>query len=149
MSLEPSPLEFQQHLWDKPGWDVVTFSGHSSSANGGSIYINSKNSLSVADVKSGFRQAVKNRLSLVFLNSCDGLEFAARLGELNVPQVIAMRDYVPDAIAQNFFEHLFGAIADGKPLHLAMRQAREYLEIFEVLFPCASWLPVACQNLKF
>jgi hypothetical protein len=38
------------------------------------------------------------------------------------------------------------AFAGGKPLYLAVREARERLQGLENEFPCASWLPVICQN---
>ncbi|NJQ98056.1 MAG: hypothetical protein HC784_11415 [Hydrococcus sp. CSU_1_8] len=38
------------------------------------------------------------------------------------------------------------AFASGKSCHLAVREARERLQGLEDKFPCASWLPVICQN---
>lgn len=57
-----------------------------------------------------------------------------------------MREPVPDAIAQEFLKHFLTAFASGKSFYLSVREAREKLQSLEQYFPCASWLPVICQN---
>ena len=54
---------------------------------------------------------------------------------------------MPDIVAQRFLKYLLAAWAVSKSLYLAVKQARSRLkEDLEVQFPCASWLPVICQN---
>jgi CHASE2 domain-containing sensor protein len=60
--------------------------------------------------------------------------------------MIVMREPVPDRVAQEFLKHLLSAFAGGKPLYLSVREARERLQGLEDHFPCATWLPVICQN---
>jgi CHASE2 domain-containing sensor protein len=49
-------------------------------------------------------------------------------------------------VAQAFLKYFLKAFASGKPLYAAVREAREKLQGLEEDFPCASWLPVICQN---
>jgi CHASE2 domain-containing sensor protein len=60
--------------------------------------------------------------------------------------MIVMREPVPDRVAQEFLHYFLKAFANGDSLYLAQRQAREKLQGLEDKFPCASWLPVICQN---
>jgi CHASE2 domain-containing sensor protein len=60
--------------------------------------------------------------------------------------MIVMREPVPDAIAQAFLKYFLPAFASGKPLYLAVQEARQRLQGLEDEFPCASWLPAICQN---
>jgi CHASE2 domain-containing sensor protein len=60
--------------------------------------------------------------------------------------MIVMREPVPDKVAQEFLNYFLNAFANGNSLYLAQRQARERLQGLEQEFPCASWLPVICQN---
>jgi hypothetical protein len=57
-----------------------------------------------------------------------------------------MRYPVPDRVAHEFLKHFLWAFERNDSLYLAIRQAREQLQGIEDQFPCASWLPVLCQN---
>ena len=57
-----------------------------------------------------------------------------------------MREPVPDRVAQTFLKSLLAAFSSGKSLYLSVREAREQLQSIEDQFPCATWLPVMCQN---
>ena len=123
------------------------FAGHSESIeNTGHIFINPQESLTLEELKYGLRQAIAQGLQLAIFNSCDGLGLAHALAHLNLPQMIVMRQPVPDRIAQLFLTYLLPAYAAGQPLPLALRQARERLQGVESDFPCASWLPVLYQT---
>jgi CHASE2 domain-containing sensor protein len=74
------------------------------------------------------------------------LGLAYELEQLHIPQMIVMREPVPDKVAQEFLNYFLKAFANGDSLYLAERQARERLQGLEQEFPCASWLPVICQN---
>jgi CHASE2 domain-containing sensor protein len=147
--VEPQREELDRYLWDDRGWDLLFFAGHSSSEkNGqtGQIEINPTQSLSVAHLKNALRAAIARGLKLAIFNSCDGLGLARELADLNLPQLIVMREPVPDRVAQEFLKHFLTAFSGGKPFHLAAREAREKLQGLESDFPCACWLPVICQN---
>ena len=60
--------------------------------------------------------------------------------------MIVMREPVPDRVAQEFLKYFLQAFARGDTLYLSVREARERLQGLENQFPCATWLPVICQN---
>lgn len=68
---------------------------------------------------------------------------------LHVPQVIVMREAVPDKIAQEFLKYFLTDFSRGMSLYTSVRRARKMLrELLQIdqIFPGASWLPVICQN---
>lgn len=144
--VEKSRQEINNHLWEQ-SWDILFFAGHSETKEEqGIIQINSQESLTIDELKYGLRQAITNGLQLAIFNSCDGLGLAYELEQLNLPQLILMRQPVPDQVAQEFLKHFLEAFAGGDSLYLAERKARERLQGLEGKYPCASWLPVICQN---
>jgi hypothetical protein len=148
---EPDRDKVYQMLWDVKGWDILFFAGHSLSepqGTTGKIFINrSKDSLEIDRLKATIRRVISRGLKLAIFNSCDGLGIAKKLADLNIPQVIVMREPVPDVVAQKFLKYFLEAFSRSEPLYLAVREAREKLESVEHEFSCASWLPVLCQNL--
>lgn len=146
---QPSREELHQYLWDEGGWDMFCFFGHSSSSTDlatGTIYLNKTDELAIADLKYALKAAISRGLQLAIFNSCDGLGLAKELAELDIPQAIVMREPVPDVVAQKFLKYFLEALARGKSLPLAVRQAREKLQSLEEKFPSATWLPVLFQN---
>ncbi|MEG4249424.1 CHAT domain-containing protein [Microcoleus sp. Pol10D4] len=146
---QPERQEVYDAIWDAGGWDILFFAGHSLSASDattGKLFIKQGESLEVKDMKATLRKAIARGLKLAIFNSCDGLGIAKQLAELNMPQVIVMREPVPDMVAQEFLKYFLEAFARGESLYLAVREARERLESVQDEFPCATWLPVICQN---
>lgn len=146
--VEPQRKELTDYLWGK-NWDVLFFAGHSSSQGNGTtgrIYLNKTDSLSIGELKYALKQAIERGLQLAIFNSCDGLGLARELADLHIPQIIVMREPVPDQVAQEFLKYFLQSFAGGEPLYQAVRHARERLQGLEDRFPCATWLPVICQN---
>ncbi|MBW4464225.1 MAG: ABC transporter substrate-binding protein [Pegethrix bostrychoides GSE-TBD4-15B] len=146
--VEPDQSSLSDQLWDQP-WDILFFAGHSTSdgqGNHGEFRINAQQSLSIQQLKFSLRQAIQQGLKLAIFNSCDGLGLAKQLTALRIPQMIVMREPVPDQIAQEFLKRFLYSFSNGTPFYLAVREARERLESLEQQFPGASWLPVICQN---
>ncbi|WP_413160030.1 CHASE2 domain-containing protein [Capilliphycus salinus ALCB114379] len=145
--VEPEAKQINDRLWKQP-WDIIFFAGHSETeGETGRIYINPQESLTIKELWYGLRKSVERGLKLAIFNSCDGLGLAHQLDDLNIPQVIVMRELVPDRVAQEFLKHFLTNFASGKPFYVSVREARERLhDDFEREFPCASWLPVICQN---
>ena len=144
--VEPNLEELNQQLW-QPGWDILFFAGHSSSQdNKHIIQINPTDSLSLEQLQFGLKKAIERGLKLAIFNSCDGLEIAWSLADLQIPQAIVMREPVSDRIAQEFLKHFLVAFSSGQSFYLSVREAREKLQGLETQFPCATWLPVICQN---
>jgi CHASE2 domain-containing sensor protein len=149
--VEPTRKELDEQLWNRD-WDILFFAGHSSSqADGesGNIYINQTESLTILQLKNALKTAIARGLKLAIFNSCDGIGLARKLAALNIPQIIVMREPVPDFVAQEFLKNFLAAFAGGKSFYSAAREARERLQGLENDFPCASWLPVISQNPTF
>lgn len=147
--VEPKRLELDEQLWDKQGWDILFFAGHSFSKadnETGHIYINPTESLTITQLRNALQKAIERGLQLAIFNSCDGLGLARQLDDLHIPQIIVMREPVPDRVAQEFLKHFLREFVEGQSFYLAVRQAREKLQGLESDFPGASWLPVICQN---
>ncbi|OUL24583.1 sensor protein Chase2 [Nostoc sp. RF31YmG] len=146
--VEPQSQDLTDQLWEQH-WQILFFAGHSSTVETnvtGKIYINQTESLTISQLKYGLRKAVERGLQLAIFNSCDGLGLAWEFADLHIPQIIVMREPVLDRVAQQFLKYFLAAFAQGEPLYLAVRQARERLQGLENQLPCASWLPVICQN---
>ncbi len=146
--VEPSSQELGDRLWEQ-SWHILFFAGHSSSHTNGStgqLSLNATDSITIPQLKHALKHAVRRGLRLAIFNSCDGLGLANNLADLHMPQVIVMREPIPDRVAQSFVQHFLKAFAAGMPLYQAMRTARERLHSLEANFPCATWLPIICQN---
>ncbi|WP_211178464.1 nSTAND1 domain-containing NTPase [Brasilonema octagenarum] len=146
--VQPQRHEINDQLWEKP-WDILFFAGHSQTVGDrGRIYINeNKESLTTDDLKYGLKKAKSNGLAVAIFNSCDGLGLASELETLHIPQIIVMREQVPDEVAQIFLKHFLENFASGsKSLYQAAKEARLKLHGLEDKYPCASWLPVICHN---
>jgi len=93
-------------------------------------------------------KAIAKGLQLAIFNSCNGLGLAKQLEDLHIPQIIVMRELVPDQVAQEFLKYFLDAFAGGESLYLAVRSARGRLhdEGLEAGIPGVTWLPIICQN---
>ncbi|GAP94106.1 CHASE2 domain-containing protein [Leptolyngbya sp. NIES-2104] len=143
--VEPDLETINEQLWET-GWDILFFAGHSSSHITGTIQINRTETLTIEQLRYGLRKAIERGLKLAIFNSCDGLGLAWDLSDLHIPQVIVMREPIPDRVAQAFLKHFLFAFSNGTSFYLAVREAREQLQALESEFLCATWLPVICQN---
>ncbi len=156
--VEPDRQTLTERLWEPKGWDILFFAGHSSSQLSaselatepdrlsGKIFINPGESLSIAQLKNALKKAIERGLKIAIFNSCDGLGLARELADLYIPQILVMREPVPDRVAQEFLKYFLEAFARGEAFYLAVREAREKLQGLEDRFPCATWLPSICQN---
>lgn len=146
---EPQRQDINDSLWEQD-WDILFFAGHSKTEQEiGRIYINSTDSLTIGDLKEGLRKTIGKGLQLAIFNSCDGLGLARNLEDLHIPQIIVMREPIPDKVAQEFLKYFLSAFSSGQSLYLAVRQTRERLRSSGVddEIPGATWLPIICQNL--
>ncbi|MBT9316594.1 CHASE2 domain-containing protein [Leptothoe spongobia] len=143
--VEPQRQRITEQLWEQP-WDLLFFAGHGrTEAGAGKIFINPQESLTLEELKYGLREAVRQGLQLAIFNACDGLGLANALAPLGLPQMILMREPIPDRVAQTFLKYFLDAYVTGESLYLSARQARERLQGLEDRFPCASWLPIIFQ----
>lgn len=144
--IEPQRQQLSDRLWEQ-SWDILFFAGHSrTEGERGRIYLNQTDSLTLDELKYALKKAVEGGLQLAIFNSCDGLGLARELKLLHIPQLIVMREPVPDRVAQEFLKYFLHSFSNGKPLYAAVQEARQRLQGLEDDFPCASWLPAICQN---
>ncbi|MDZ8033934.1 substrate-binding domain-containing protein [Nostoc sp. DedSLP04] len=137
-------------LWDE-NWDILFFAGHSYSQEDdkGYIYINENEKLALSELKRTLKKAIQGGLQLAFFNSCDDLGIASELEKLHIPQIIVMREPVPDQFAQEFLRYFLKQFSRGESLYASVRKAREELHDLsdiESKFPGVSFLPVIFQN---
>jgi len=145
--IEPRRQEIDNRLWEQP-WDILFFAGHGQTENnGGRLFTNPNNSLTLEELKYGLKKATDRGLQLAIFNSCEGLGLVRELDDSRIPQMIVMRQAVPDRVAQEFLKHFLAAFSGGQSFYLAVREARERLQGLEGEFPCASWLPAIYQNM--
>uniref|UniRef100_A0A832H108 CHASE2 domain-containing protein n=1 Tax=Oscillatoriales cyanobacterium SpSt-402 TaxID=2282168 RepID=A0A832H108_9CYAN len=146
--VQPLRQEIHDHLWEQ-SWDILFFAGHSQTEDcEGRIFINANDSLTIADLRFALKRAIAHGLQLAIFNSCDGLGLVYELEQLGIPQLVVMRQPVPDRVAQAFLKHLLTSLIDGQRFYLAVREAREKLQSLEDSYPSASWLPVIFQSLN-
>lgn len=144
---EPSKREFNELLWDERGWDILFYAGHSSSDSyPAHLRINAYDELTIEQFKFALKTAIKNGLRLAILNSCDGLGLAKQLEELELPQVIVMREPIYDDYAHEFLLYFLDIYSNNHNLYTAMRMTREKLQALESQYPFANMLPIICQN---
>lgn len=146
--VEPASQDLTDQLWEQD-WHILFFAGHSASHHNGEtgyLYINPQERLTIHEMKYALRKAINRGLKLAIFNSCDGLGLAREFADLSLPQLIVMREPVPDRVAQEFLKYFLQGYAKGESLYQAVRHARERLQGLERQFPCATWLPVIYQN---
>ena len=145
--------ELDEPLWNE-AWDIIVFNGHSETSEKGTegkFQLSSGQWLSISDIRNHLNKAIDQGLKLAIFNSCDGLGLAHQLGEgqqLYLPQIMVMRDLLPVPLAPIFLQYFFEEFIQGISLYSALRATRNRLEFPTIKdeFPCASWLPVICQN---
>ena len=144
-----SSSKLNNQLWEQ-NWDILFFAGHSSTEDGyrqGQLALSETESIAIEQLKYGLENAIKHGLKLAIFNSCDGMGLVNELASLQIPAVIAMRERVPDEVAQKFLEYFLEAFArEKKSLPDSVRKARERLHGMEVEYPCASWLPMIYEH---
>jgi WD40 repeat protein/energy-coupling factor transporter ATP-binding protein EcfA2 len=145
---EPSRHILDEHLKDDIGWDMLFFSGHScTDGTQGRIFLNKYDELKITELRDSMKIAISKRLQIACFNSCDGLGIASELEQLNIPQIIVMREPVPDKVAQEFLKSFLQEFTGGQSLYLSVKKARTYLfQNLNASFPYASWLPIIIQN---
>ena len=102
--------------------------------------------LPIDQLRNALKASIKRGLKLAIFNSCDGLGLARALADLNLPQLVVMREPVIDQVAHTFLQNFLQVFSSQEPFYTAVRYAREQLQGIEGKFPCASWLPVIFQN---
>ncbi len=96
---QPSREKFANTLREESGFHIFIFSGHSRSAEDGTIgwiSLNNSDELSIDEFNNSLRYVIDKGLQLAIFNSCDGLGLASQLAKLSLPRSIVMREPIPD-----------------------------------------------------
>lgn len=143
---EPTREQLTQVL-QQSSWDILFFAGHSQTAQmEGFIDLNPNDRLSLEELKQTLKTTIARGLKLAIFNSCDGLGLLNTFSELHIPQMIVMREPIPDRVAHKFLEYFLTEFSSGKSFYASVAQARAHLEGLQDKYPCATWLPVSYQN---
>lgn len=139
----------QQKLRSHP-WDILVFSGHSyTDEKTGVGYLQLTENLNVPldDLRDDLKEAIAHGLKLAIFNSCDGLGLAREMATLQMPQVIVMREKLPDEVAPDFLQHFLKAYTNHKSFYRSVGIARKELQNkWQEKYPGISWLPLINQN---
>lgn len=155
--------ELHNTIRDREGWDIIFYTGHSASdSKDGYLLINENHSVRISDLEEDFRVALRNGLKLAIFNSCQGLgiaDFFAGWSDQNMfvnyptPNLIVMREPVPDFVARRFFREFLSEFVHDVSIHTAVRAARSRLATLQVWdripYICASWLPIVCLSPSY
>lgn len=128
---------------------ILFFAGHSYTEDVksiGRIVLSETETVTIEDLRFELIKAAKTGLKLAIFNSCNGIGIAQQLYKLQIPNIIVMREPLPDKVAHRFLQRFLEAFAAGKPLNRAVRRAREKLNRLERDFPGVMWLPMIWQN---
>ncbi|MEH1797282.1 protein kinase domain-containing protein [Nostoc sp.] len=129
-------------------WDIFFFAGHSGTDDDdkGVIYISQSEKITVDDFQSSIKIAIQNGLQIGIFNSCKGLGLGNDLANLDLPQMIVMREKISDQVAPKFLQYFLTKLVENESLYLCVRDARENLQEGDKDCLGASWLPVIYQN---
>jgi CHASE2 domain-containing sensor protein len=154
---QPQLKQFET-LWQKK-WDLLYFAGHSNTqtiadrGEKGYIYINDNQYITTGDLKKTLTKASLNGLKLAIFNSCNGFGIAEDLSDLNIQiaQVVFMREQIPDNIASQFLDFFLKAFTTGRSLSSSVREARIKLKECsesKKYLPGISLMPVISVNVN-
>lgn len=145
--VEPTLQELNDQLYTQ-SWDILFFAGHSDTNENqqGVLQLNPDTALTLDYLTNALSSAIRRGLQLAIFNSCKGLGLAYALADLQIPQLIVMREEIPDLVAHTFLKYFLNAFSRGISLYQSVREARERLQGLEQDYPCASWLPVLYQH---
>jgi CHAT domain len=132
------------NIIEKQKPQILFFAGHTD--NNGEIALSRNESITIENLKFELIRAVDSGLKLAFFNSCNGVEIAIQLSEVGIPNIIVMREALPDKAAHLFLHHFLEEFVLGKPLNRAIRRAREKLNYCEKEFPGVMSLPMIWQT---
>jgi branched-chain amino acid transport system substrate-binding protein len=144
---QPTLIGLRQEI-SGVNYDGIIFSGHSDSSQSGSIgtiTINNYETIAIDQIRTQLRQAQRNGLKFLVLNSCNGIGSASQASEF-IDYIIVMREPIQNQVAAIFISHCLEHLSQGDSLTRSVSKARKQLEQQEDKYICASWMPVIVQN---
>jgi hypothetical protein len=141
-----------RYLWNSlcdRDYDILFFAGHGVGKSDEQTDIIRLNSTPYLDISLSYLElalenAVKKGLRLAIFNSCFGMKLGQTLAKKYGLTTIVMREKIRDDVAVEFLDNFLKAFYLGKPLYLAVKEARKKLQSTHDI--SQSWLPVIFQN---
>jgi hypothetical protein len=160
-SFHPSNLtadKLARYLWNSlcdRNYDILFFAGHGVGDSDKQTDINrlvisntTYLDISLSDLESVLESALENAiekgLRLAIFNSCCGMKLGQTLAKNYGLTTIVMREKIRDDVAVEFLDNFVKAFYSGKPVCLAVKEARKKLLSSHDI--SQSWLPVIFQN---
>lgn len=133
-------------------WDIVFFAGHSYShidlynQQNGVIVLSENEEISLRELQVSLNQAANKGLKICIFNSCDGLYLARNCATYGIPNIIFMREPIPDQVAQDFLQNFLTHFSNARPLELALKDSQQNLVQKYPYLDGIEWLPTLYQN---
>lgn len=148
------PDKLRRYLWNslcECDYDILFFAGHGVGESDEQtdiirLVISSTTYLdiSLSDLESALENAIGKGLRLAIFNSCLGMKLGQTLARKYGLTTLVMREKIRDDVAVEFLDNFVKAFYSGKPLCLAVKEARKKLQSTQDI--SQSWLPVIFQN---
>lgn len=128
-------------------YDIIFFAGHgvgTSNNQTNIIRLEHKtifSDINISDLENALTVAVTKGLRLAIFNSCFGMKLGQALIREYGLTTIVMREKIRDDVAILFLKNFLNYFYSGKPLCLAVKEARQLLPQIS-----DTWLPVIFQN---
>ena len=146
---QPNRTELEQILQDN--WHIIYYGGHSQtldSEKDGILFLRDQTQVKISELETIFKKLIdRTELRLLIANACQGLGTAFRLVPLGLPNVIVMRESIPDDFAHDFLRYLLESFIIGLPATSAIQHCKPHLrEAYDLRhqLPGASLLPALC-----
>ncbi len=135
-------------------WHIIYYGGHSKTLEvekDGILYLEGQTQVKISELETILKQNLeRGDLRLLVANACQGLGTALRLVLLGLPNVIVMRESIPDDVAHDFLRYLLESFIIGLPITSAIQHCKPHLrQVYDLRhqLPGASLLPVLCLTL--
>ncbi|HEY3360897.1 MAG TPA: tetratricopeptide repeat protein, partial [Methanosarcina sp.] len=139
---EDATFENVEGYLNEQDYHIIHFTGHGISIDGKGhlVFENEDQKARLIDNKTLSDLFSERGIRLVVLSSCESAkgsnkeafgDLASMLSKKGIPAVVAMQYSVLDNVATKFAYHFYRAIASGKPVDLALKEARLVMKNLE------------------
>ncbi|MCH2247169.1 MAG: hypothetical protein MK111_21500 [Crocosphaera sp.] len=128
---QPSLFELQCHLKEESGWHIFFYGGHSETLEDGTglLWLNNQEPpIQIEQLEEAFQVAIQRGLQLGIFNSCNGLGLGNYLAHLRFPQLIVMREVIPNKIAIQFLQKFLYKYSRNHSLITSLFEAKQSLK---------------------
>lgn len=145
----PNRSELEKLLQED--WHIIYYGGHSQTLEtekDGVLYLREGSQVKISELENIFQNSLaQSVLRLLIVNACQGLGTAFRLVSIGLPNIIVMRESIPDDFAHDFLRYLLESFMIGLPISGTTQHCKPHLrDAYDLRhqLPGASLLPVLC-----